>query len=398
MAVELITGRGSTNHVGSEDVGAYQAYTFGTGTYVLHGCEASVIDSNTIRISEGEMLVNGRHVRVKGSEDITIQSGMPGKNRNDLLVVSYKKSTVTIEVKNENGDIVEVESDVEDSPIVAIVGTPVEGTASDPSYIVGSILSGDPAAQFPMYRVPISGLTVGEPVLLMEREEALLAQIAGIIAQLAGKADAKSYLPLAGGRITGALSFKNGAYIMGVNTSGVASSSFEAKTPNNRTTMGYGGFAANEGATDIYGHAVSIQANANFNFYGTDMYKNGNVIWAGRVLFANDAGSTGTITLTESAANFTLLEIYYMDNDGGYSMAKVYSPNGKTASLMNAFLKTDGSTTVKAMYFKLRRVVISGTSVYSTGLVGESQTLGNNACSAYTSNAIIGIVKVVGYK
>lgn len=375
MTVELVTGRGSTDHVGSEDFGAYQAHTFGTGAYVLSGCEASVIDSNTIRISEGEMLLNGRHVRIKGSEDVAIQSGTVGRKRKDLICVRYTKDS----------------EGIEDSPVAVIVGTPTDGEASYPSHIEGNILDGDVAVDFPLYGVSIDSLAVAEPVLLMEREEALLAQIAG-------KADAKSYLPLSGGRMTGALSFKNGAYIMGVNTSGVASSSFEAKTPNNRTTMGYGGFAANEGATDIYGHAVSIQANANFNFYGTDMYKNGNVIWAGRVLFANDAGSTGTITLTESAANFTLLEIYYMDNDGGYSMVKVYSPNGKTASLMNAFLKTDGSTTTKAMYFKLRRVVISGTSVYSTGLVGESQTLGNNACSAYTSNAIIGIVKVVGYK
>ena len=38
MTVELITGQGSTDHIGSEDIGEYQAYTFGTGCYVLNVC------------------------------------------------------------------------------------------------------------------------------------------------------------------------------------------------------------------------------------------------------------------------------------------------------------------------------------------------------------------------
>lgn len=111
MSVELITGRGTTDHVGAEDFGAYQAYTFGVGAYILHGCEASVVDSNTVRISEGELLVQGRHVRVKGSEDIAIQSGTAGRNRKDMVCVRYAKDL--------NG--------VEDAPLAVIVGTPVEG-------------------------------------------------------------------------------------------------------------------------------------------------------------------------------------------------------------------------------------------------------------------------------
>ena len=374
MTVELITGRGSTDHVGSEDFGAYQAHTFGTGVYVLSGCEASVVDSNTIRISEGEMLLNGRHVRIKGSEDVAIQSGTVGRKRKDLICVRYTKDS----------------EGIEDAPIAVIVGTPTEGEASYPSHIEGNILDGDVAADFPLYGVSIDSLAVAEPVLLMEREEALLAQIAG-------KADAKSYLPLAGGRMTGALSFANGAYIMGVNTSGVASSSFEAKTPNNRTTVGYGGYAANEGATDIYGHAVSIQANANFNFYGTDMYKNGLVLWGGKVLYANDAGSTGTVALSDSAANYTLVEVYYVTNDGGHHCAKVYSPNGKTVDLMGALMKAQGGGAT-AMYFKLRRVVVSGTSVYTTGDTGESSTTSANTCTVNSSASIIALTKIIGYK
>ena len=158
MTIELVTGRGSTDHVGAEDFGAYQAYTYGPDAYILHGCEATVVDSNTVRISEGELLVQGRHIRVKGSEDIAIQSGSVGRNRKDLICVRY--------AKDQNG--------IEDAPLAAIVGAPVEGTASYPSHVEGNILSGEVAADFPLYGISVSGLAVGDPVLLMERSADLI--------------------------------------------------------------------------------------------------------------------------------------------------------------------------------------------------------------------------------
>lgn len=155
MTVELITGQGSTDHINSEDIGAYQAYTFGTGCYVLNGCECTVVDSNTVRISKGELLIEGRHVRVKGSEDIAIRSGASGKNRNDLIVVKYQKD----------------QDNIEDSPLAVVPGTATDGTASDPAYVKGSILDGGVSAEHPLYRIPVKGLTVGTPVLLMDRQE-----------------------------------------------------------------------------------------------------------------------------------------------------------------------------------------------------------------------------------
>lgn len=161
MTVELVTGRGSTEHVGSEDFGAYQAHTFGAGAYVLDGCEASVVDSNTIRISEGEMLLNGRHVRIKGSEDISIQNGTVGRKRKDLIAVRYTKDS----------------EGIEDAPIAVIVGTPTDGEASYPSHINGNILDGDVAVDFPLYGIPIDSLAVGEPVLMMERRGSAAEQL-----------------------------------------------------------------------------------------------------------------------------------------------------------------------------------------------------------------------------
>ena len=155
MTVELITGQGSTDHIGSEDIGEYHAYTFGTGCYVLNGCECTVVDSNTVRIAKGMMLIEGRHVRVKGSEDLKVQSGSTGLKRNDLIVVHYTRDS----------------NRIEDAPLAVIPGTATEGAATDPSYVQGSVLAEDSAADFPLYRIPIDGLAVGDPVLLMDRQE-----------------------------------------------------------------------------------------------------------------------------------------------------------------------------------------------------------------------------------
>ncbi len=153
MTVELVTGKGVDSHVGSDDIGLYNARTIGPGRYILSGCEASVVNANTVRIGEGEMLIDGRYVRVKGSEDVAIQSGVVDKKRIDLIAVRYSKGT----------------DGVEDSPIAAIPGTPTAGEPADPAHVDGSILDGDVDVDIPVYRVRVDGLAVGDPELLIDQ-------------------------------------------------------------------------------------------------------------------------------------------------------------------------------------------------------------------------------------
>ena len=47
----------------------------------------------------------------------------------------------------------------------------------------------------------------------------------------------------------------------------------------------------------------------------------------------NTTGSNGTITLTETAANFTIIDIFFKGNNGYYDFTRVYNPNGKTVNL-----------------------------------------------------------------
>lgn len=74
----------------------------------------------------------------------------------------------------------------------------------------------------------------------------------------------------------------------------------------------------------------------------------GDWFWAGSdevVLYENDSGSNGMITLEEALSNYRYIEIYFTDNNGksgGYT--KVWSPNGKTICLN--IVETSSTTSV----------------------------------------------------
>lgn len=76
-------------------------------------------------------------------------------------------------------------------------------------------------------------------------------------------------------------------------------------------------------------------------------------------LYDNSSGSTGTITLSQTAANFTYLTIFYREskNQQSYGSVWLYSPNGKYAR--QQIIEKSGTD----MRFNTTRGVISGTSI-----------------------------------
>lgn len=148
---ELITGRGGTDHVDSEDFGAFNAVTLGDGTYILSGCSMAMKTATTLHIAAGELLMQGRHVRIKGAgEDVNVAVGTTGYNRNDIVALHYKQ-----------------EGGIESVSVEVVAGTPTTGAASDPELGGGSILNGDAEAYAAIARVPIAGLAPSEPVVLV---------------------------------------------------------------------------------------------------------------------------------------------------------------------------------------------------------------------------------------
>lgn len=159
MSLDLVTGYKGAAHITSMDHGAFNACVLGEIEKAMDSgrkFEANVVSNNLIRIYDGEFIMQGRHIRLaRGTyEDVTIQNGTQGMNRNDLIVMRYTKNADT---------------GVEDCVLAVIKGAETTGTAHDPEYTTGDILAGDCLLhETPLYRVPLTGLNVGELVPLFE--------------------------------------------------------------------------------------------------------------------------------------------------------------------------------------------------------------------------------------
>ena len=150
--MKIVTGaRGETHITSNDDQGLHQGI-FGDGNCVLNVGEkfaASLTDANTVSISDGEGVLQGVHFRVlPGTVDtVTIDSGTSGYNRIDLICARYTK---------------DADTGIENIEWVVIKGTPSASTPTAPTYNEGDILGGDLIADFPMFKVELTGLT---PVL-----------------------------------------------------------------------------------------------------------------------------------------------------------------------------------------------------------------------------------------
>lgn len=90
MAIELVTGHSGAAHVSGADAGAMHAGICGSDSYVL-GAVPSVTmsDANTLTIQPCDLMVEGRHVRLSGTNTLSIRSGAQTGKRNDLVYVRY---------------------------------------------------------------------------------------------------------------------------------------------------------------------------------------------------------------------------------------------------------------------------------------------------------------------
>lgn len=111
----------------------------------------------------------------------------------------------------------------------------------------------------------------------------------------------------------------------------------------------------------------------------------------GTELYNNTTGSNSTITLSESAANFTYLEIFYRNNDNYYNSTKIYQPNGKIAYLNADYPYTSGEG---YSYAKKTSVQILGTSI--TPINYAELTIMSTGANIQNKNNIY-ITRVVGY-
>lgn len=154
MALHLVTGYAGEEHITASDAGSFNIATIGAGNYVLnHGNNfaANLWTNNIVRILDGDLVLQGRHVRLAAglNEEIPIANGSQGKMRNDLICVRYEKSPTL---------------STESVSFVVIEGEEVAANPVDPEYNTGLITDGnEDITDFPLYRIRLTGLVVADP-------------------------------------------------------------------------------------------------------------------------------------------------------------------------------------------------------------------------------------------
>lgn len=157
--MHLVTGYANKEHIKSADQGSFNAAVLGEGEFVLERGNKfahTIISNNIVRIKDGDILMQGRHIRLDDSTyiDLEFDNGQQGYKRNDLIVVRYTKDSA---------------SGIEETSLVVLKGTPSTGTPSDPAYQTGDIIYDHALVnEMPLYRVPFDGLNIQNLVCLFE--------------------------------------------------------------------------------------------------------------------------------------------------------------------------------------------------------------------------------------
>lgn len=115
---------------------------------------------------------------------------------------------------------------------------------------------------------------------------------------------------------------------------------------------------------------------------------NGSNIMSATTLF--EGAAKGDITLSDSAANYEYLELYYYDNDSHFYSAKFGDPNGRTIAIT-------GVSMSNAMGFlRLKVYEVSGKNILANQEAEAVTSASNNI--AYDTTGYFAVYKVVGYK
>ena len=228
--------------------------------------------------------------------------------------------------------------------------------------------------------------------------------------------DLSKYLPLTGGTISGALTCSSTLKVSGTATMGRIDASNEyltgslyvggkSSSTDKKAGIAFGSSGtihvqatgSNSPCFKFYHGEVSspqaklvTNANGDLNFTGGVMKLNSNQVCGAKILYNNSTGTTGTVTLSETAANFTMLEVVVGYSDVPSQSVKVYSPNGKVFDVSS--LITTGSPTAT---LHRTRLTISGTSITQSNNGSTTMTSAGNL--TWAANSMY-IKTVIGYK
>ncbi len=150
MTMELVTGHAGEPHVTSAQDAALHAGVIGGDDYVLSTKDRfaiNVVSANKVTIAGGDLVMQGYHASNDKPADLIITNGSQGQKRNDIICCRYTKVGDSIESAN----------------LVVVKGTPTTGTPVDPTLNTTPISQGATTYDMALYRVPLDGITIGEP-------------------------------------------------------------------------------------------------------------------------------------------------------------------------------------------------------------------------------------------
>lgn len=111
------------------------------------------------------------------------------------------------------------------------------------------------------------------------------------------------------------------------------------------------------------------------------------------------ASASASATLSESAANFKRMTIFYRDADNNFSSVDVWSPNGKRVVLDLTWIN---GTSAQDMYQRVRWVTISGTTIGTYKGSGDAKyrtgQVKLDGGTSVTNADYIAITHVIGYR
>lgn len=153
------------------------------------------------------------------------------------------------------------------------------------------------------------------------------------------------------------------------------------KSTNNGNTVSIG--SQNSSWCHIYN-----SANIPFYFNRVVYANSGHRLIGYKEIYSNNAGVTGTITLSESAGNFNMLEIFYHGDTDTYSSVRIWSPNGKRIALDLSYINPDNH------WIQGVNKSISGTSITT---IHASETKISVSPPGVARKDYIKITKVLGW-
>lgn len=417
MTVELVTGYAGAAHVTSADDGWKNAGLVGVDNYVLETGAQLVcnVSSNTaVTIGTGDVIMQGRHIRVQAQETVTIDNGAQGVNRNDIICLKYERNTST---------------GIETASLEVVKGTATSGTPTDPTIPSGNILENANTAYMPLWRIPITGINAGTPVQLFGVLPSLSDVALGDIdaGRISGTLSATNIPGLSAGKITsGTL---NAARIPNLDASKIASGTLDAaRIPNlPASKITSGALAAARGGTGVSSASANQVFAAPSSSSGTPGFRalvagdipdldaskvSSGTLNAARIpnidaskiatgqlalsrmpfdiLYDNANGETENFTMNASVAGYTYVEVLYRStSDNIWNSVKVYSPDGKEAQMLSCRINEYGQ-----VYLKSKVIKFVGAKIQQSGYAGY--VLLNNG--TYTPENGFAIHRVIGWK